>query len=256
MEEKKLGIITGFINSFSPSSYGKIVKQKFGRSFLYLSILILVISVLLSVKFTSTLAQLSGEFVDKAGEEISEIRITNGVVSVPVDQPYIYKVENYAFIIDTTGEVVSLDDYEAGLLLTKNALLSKNNARTQSYDLSQVASLYITPELLKEWMKKSGKVVFPIIMVLLVISFLIAKFIQIFLFSLISMLANNLKKKNLSYSQLLNIGLYALTLPTVLAVIVILFNFGFPLFSLIYSLLYILILVTAIGKVPAQGETQ
>ena len=258
MEEGKVGIWTGFVNSFNPGAYEKIVKQKFSRSFLYLLVIVLVISALFSVKFTSVFTRAAGEFIGKAEQEIPEIRITDGVVSVPVEQPYIYEAAEYAFIIDTTGKIASLDDYDSGLLLLKDKIIYKDKARmkTESYDLSKIAALHITPETLRRGLKKGSKILVPALFVALAIWFIISKFIQVFLFSLVSLFANNLKKKNLTYSELLNIGIYGLTAPTVLAAVLILFNVQFRLFGLIYCLLYIFVLVSAVGKISAQGETQ
>ena len=258
MEKEKIGFCKAFVNSFNPAGYEKIVKQKFGQSFLYLFIFILIISAFFSVKFSATITQVAGEFIEKVGENIPEINITDGVVSVPVEQPYIHEVENYAFIIDTTGKITSLDGYDSGLLLTKNKLSYKDKSRmkTETYDLSQVSSVHITPELLERGFKKGGKFLIPGLFMALVIYFLIAKFIQLFLFSLASLFTNQVKNKNLSYPELLNIGVYALTPPTLLAAIMILFDLRFPLFALIYSLFYIFILVIAIGKIPQQGEAK
>ncbi|MEA3368859.1 MAG: DUF1189 domain-containing protein [Candidatus Ratteibacteria bacterium] len=254
MEEGKVGIWTGFVNSFNPEAYGKIVKQKFSRSFLYLLVIVLVISALFSVKFTSVFTRVAAEFIDKAGQEIPEIRITEGVVSVPVEQPYIYEAAEYAFIIDTTGEITSLDNYDSGLLLLRDKIIYRDKARmkTESYDLSKIAALHITPETLQRGLKKGSKILVPALFVALTVWFIISKFIQVFLFSLVSLFANNLKKKNLTYPELLNIGIYALTAPTVLAAFLVLFNVQFRLFGLIYALLYILILVLAIGKLSPE----
>ena len=258
MEEGKVGIWTGFVNSFNPGEYGKIVKQKFSRSFFYLLVIALVISALFSVKFTSVFTRVAAEFIDKAGQEIPEVRITGGVVSVPVEQPYFYEAGDYVFIIDTTGGIASLDDYEAGLLLVSDKIIYKDKTRmkTESYDLSKIAALHITPETLQRGLKKGSKILVPVLFFVLTAWFIISKFVQVFLFSLVSLFANNLKKKNLTYPELLNIGIYGLTAPTILAAVLVLFNVQFPLFSLIYCLLYILILVLAIGKISAQGETR
>ncbi len=258
MAKESMGFWKSVINSFNPNSYVKITGQKFGRSFLYLFLLIITISLFLSVRLSSTIVHLTSEFVGKVGEKIPEIRITEGVVSVPIAQPYVYVVENYAFIIDTTGQVSSLDDYDSGMLLTRDKLIYKDKARmkTESYDLSKINSLYLTPETLNNWLRKGSKVLIPILFIILVIYYLVAKNIQLFLFSLAALLANQIKNKKLSYHELLNIGVYALTPPTLLASVMILFNLRFPLFGLIYSLLYILIIVLAVGRIPQQGEVK
>jgi len=256
MEKEKIGFWKGFVMSFNPVNYEKIVKQKFGRSFIYLLIFIIIISAFLSVKFSTTITQVANKFIEKVGEKIPEISITDGEVAVPITQPYIYEVENYVFIIDTTGQITSLDNYQSGVLLTKNKFMYKDQAKmkTESYDLAQVKSVRITPEVLRNGLKKGGKFLIPGLFIAITIYFLFAKIIQLFLFSLASLFTNQLKRKNLSYPELLNIGIYALTPPTLLATIMILFDLNFPLFALIYSLFYILILVVAIGKIPQQGE--
>ena len=279
----KIGFWKSLVQSFNPKFYKEIAKQSFGRSFKYLILFLLLVSLLIGGKFTIALKggmQKAEQWINEnLPEKIKEylpeqMEIKNGELSVSVEQPFI-KSENkeFAFVIDTTGQITSLDDYKNGLLITKTKMILKQTKPTggveiKEQDFAEIESLtirrgdetrgeiaeFISPQksfiltydLLNRWARKLWQIAFLPIFIFLFIYFLIAKFLQLFLFSPVSLITNTLAKVELQYKDLLNIGVYALTPATFLATLFLLFNVVIPAFGLIYILIYSAFLVLGV----------
>jgi len=82
--------------------------------------------------------------------------------------------------------------------------------------------------------------------VMLYIGFCVARFLQILLFSIISVATSSIANIKLSYKQLFNIGIYAITPSTILGALLIILGLRLPLFGIIYSGVYIIYLIMAI----------
>ncbi len=157
---EKIGFWESLTISFQPRAYKKIVSQPFGRSFRYLAIFLLLVSLVLSIKYTLVLrggmekadewinAQAAGMIAKNLPEEI---KIKDGQVSTTAKEPFVRywdfggegKKGEVAFIIDTTGRTRDLKDYRQGLLLTKNKLIFKNTkpggaVEIREQDLSKI----------------------------------------------------------------------------------------------------------------------
>jgi hypothetical protein len=279
MSEKR-SIWFGFIGSFSPKFYKEISHQPFARSFGYLVLLVLAISLVLSVKYTfdtretiqKTAEWLNTEFAKKLPEFLPEINIKNGEVSSPAQQPLVHKWKEFAFVLDTTGNVTSVEEYKNSILITKHKFIVKytedgNRPKIDEYDLSKIKSFKLAPgekegefitlnfegqefslteKTIVKWLHVLEKILFPVMIVGLFFRYLVAKFIHLFLFSLFSLIINNVNNVKLKYDNLLNIGVFAMTPPVVFAVLAGVLDFKLPLSGLIYIGLYSLFLIMAI----------
>ncbi len=290
--ENKISFRESLTISFQPSAYWRIVSQTFGRSFGYLTIFLLLLSAVFSIQYTLAVR----ESMNKAGKWIraslpgklseilpGEIKIENGQVSTSAEEPFIRRWDfeeegeqkEFAFIIDTTGQVRNLDDYQQGLLLTGNKVISKGiqprgAVQIKEQDLSNIKSLIlrrgdeekgeiavfsleektfpVTYENIKKWQRIISWLT-PLIIGPLLIYYLIAKLIHLFFFSLVSLIVNEQTRAGLKYPNLLNIGIYALIPPTVLALLAQLAGEPIPYFHLLYVLVYLTFLVMGIKRV-------
>ena len=209
--------------------------------------LIFLITLILSVRYSFDISKGLGIAADWTKENLPIIEIQNGVVSVDAKQPYKIVEEDFALILDTTGEITSLDEYKSGILLTKNKVLYKENeVKTESYDLSNIESVRIDENFMKVLRKNLVWIIFPFMLLGIFIYFCIARFLQIFIFSLISLATSSIVNIKLSYKQLFNIGIYAITPGIILGALLAVFLIQLPFFWIIYAGLYIIYLVMAI----------
>lgn len=284
MPETKPGHSVSLLKSFNPDFYRNIVNQSFGRSVVYLMLLSFVVSFLLAAKvkigYNSFVAN-SKVFIEKNLDNfwpkgLGEIKIENGQLSSDTPQPYIFKWKDFAFILDTTGAVKSLNDYKYGILLTKDKLTVKREksgyeTRIEEYELSKVGKFSIRPgepgkgviaeinnkdklytvnmELINFWIKLIGGVIFFVMLLIFFPFYLIAKIIQGALFAVFAMLPNKIIGANLNYAKLLNISLYALTPATILALIIMLAGWQFSNFWLVYSFIYMTYIILGVKNI-------
>jgi hypothetical protein len=288
MTEKK-SIWLGFRGSFNPEFYRGIVTQAFGRSFGYFLLLILAVSIIFSIKYTADARGVIGEvvtwinteFAERLPEFLPEITIKDGEVSSPAEQPYIHEWEEFVFILDTTGSIMTIDNYQNGVLITKRTIIVRTiengKIETEEYDLSMITSLNIGPgkgegELITfsfqewrlsvtqqnvtKWSKFISRALLPLIVVFLFFYHFTTKFIHLLFFSLVSLIANRIVDAGLEYSHLLNIGIFALTPPLALAVLVMVFGLTIPMFWLLYIVVYCAFLIMAIKRCKTRNDEE
>ncbi len=288
MTEKK-SIWLGFRGSFNPEFYRGIVTQAFGRSFGYFLLLILAVSIIFSIKYTADARGVIGEvvtwinteFAERLPEFLPEITIKDGEVSSPAEQPYIHEWEEFVFILDTTGSITSIDDYQNGVLITKRTIIVRTiedgKIKTEEHDLSMITSLNISPgkgkgelitfsfqewrlsvtqENVTRWSKFISWALVPLIVVFLFFYHFTTKFIHLLFFSLVSLIANRIVDAGLEYSHLLNIGIFALTPPLALAVLAMVFGLTIPMFWLLYIVVYCAFLIMAIKRCKTRNDEE
>ena len=288
MTEKK-SVWLGFRGSFNPEFYRGIVTQSFGRSFGYFILLILAVSIIFSIKYTAVARGVIGEvvtwinteFAERLPEFLPEITIKDGEVSSPAEQPYIHEWEEFVFILDTTGSITSLDDYQNGVLITKRTIIVRTiengKIQTEEHDLSMITSLNIGPgkgegelitfsfqewrlsvtqENVTKWSKFISRALLPLIVVFFFFYHFTTKFIHLLFFSLVSLIANRIVDAGLEYSHLLNIGIFALTPPLALAVLAMVFGLTIPMFWLLYIVVYCAFLIMAIKRCKTRNNEE
>jgi hypothetical protein len=288
MTEKK-SIWLGFVGSFNPEYYKGIVTQSFGRSFGYFFLLIIAVSIIFSIKYTvftrgvigDVVTWINTEFAERLPEFLPEISIQDGEVSSPAEQPYIHEWEEFVFVLDTTGSITSLDDYQNGVLITKKSIIIRTiengRVKTEEHDLSMLTSLNIGPgkeegelitfsfqeqqlsitqENVTKWSKFIGWALIPLIVVFLFFYHFTAKFIYLLFFSLFSLIANKIVDAGLEYGHLLNIGIFALTPPLALAVFAKMLSLTIPMFWLLYIFVYCAFLIMAIKRCKTRNNEE
>lgn len=290
MPDKKPGHWRSLLKSFDSKFYIDIVNQSFGRSFVYILLLSFIVSFLISLRVKidyNKFAFISRLWIEKHVDDIwpkglTEVRINNGEVSSDVKQPYIHQWNDFALILDTTGEIRSLTDYKNGILILKDKILVKvkkrNESRVNEYDLSGIDNFVIRPgdsskgiiaeismkdksfninlNRIKFWADVLGHTIFFAMLLLLFSLYSSTKLIQGAFFALLSMMPNKMLGANLGYSKLLNISLYALTPSTILAVIGIMAKIKFLMFWPLYTLIYLTYIYLAIKNINESGARQ
>lgn len=277
--------LKSIILSFNPKFYKRVIGQPFLRTITYLLVLILLVSVPLTFRAAKNYNQLTKvalKWVNKyVPEEITDIlpgpiKIENGVVSSEIPQPHIYQSKyGYVFILDTTGTIASLDNYENGVFLSKNKVLFKStknkSVELKEHNLSQVKSFYAAPgdiaagEILKikirdipysitsENIQTFFDKFFAIFAIFafagIFIWQLIAKFFQMIVFSLIALIVNSVAQTGLKYKDLLNIGAYCVTPVICLAAVASIIPKPIPGFPFIYLAIYATYLVVSITQI-------
>ena len=227
--------------------YKEVKDFQLSRGMKYIFSLIFLITLALSIRYSYDFKRGLNIVLDWTKQNIPPITIQNGIVSVDVKQPYKVVTEDFALIIDTTGEITNLDGYKRGILLLKDKLMYKeSDVKTESYSLSNIPLLKLDENFMNTLRRNIIWIVFPILFISCYSGFSLAKFLHIILFSLISVATSSIANIKLSYRQLFNIGIYTITPSAILGALLAIFGLQLPLFGIIYSGLYIIYLIVAI----------
>lgn len=200
---------------YSRELYAHVAQRWRGLSFLYLAYLLAACWVPAFLGMYRGL----GNFMATDGEgvlgQIPSITVADGQVSTDVDEPYFIRStgnDPFVMIIDTTGQITSLDDHDAKLLLTRDKLILKKNEReTRAYDLSGVQNFHIDESRVRGWLGVLGTwgpiVLYPFA----VVGSLTYRILQALFYSVFGLLLASTLRVSLRYSGILSVTAVALT---------------------------------------------
>lgn len=225
--------------------YRSIKDNRFSRSFVYLLLLFLIIYFISGTRtFIATRLGID-ELVTSLNNNIPEFRLENGEFSFEGDMPYfISSSTNEAFVIDTTGQVGVdvLKDVGSGMLITKDKVFVKRSEiETREFSLKELNGITLTKSDVLEFLPKLSWIVF----IFIAFGFIFVlgwKLLNAVLLALLGLIANAMMGGRLKFNNLMNISIYALTLPMLIQLAVNLYGYPIPSFGLIYwaiSILYV-----------------
>jgi hypothetical protein len=260
---RQYGCLKAIVLSFySRNLYRDVVENWSGGVVLYLLLLLTLCWSVLAFGMQKSITEgyvvISSKFVP----QLPVMVLKNGELSTPEQRPYLIKdpdakdknKEVFA-IIDTSGKYTSLDNSDAGILVTKNAIFYKENKVVKSQSFASDIDLEIKPIELQ----KSGKIFvrwswvlfFPVI----IFFGFFYRVIEAAIYALFGKIFAALAEIPLTYGELFKISIFALTpsiiMGTLLAWFSITFNHEWVLFLLL-TLGYIVFGMGAMKK-PTKG---
>ncbi len=151
-------------------------------------------------------------------EQVPEITITDGEVSIEEPQPYYIKApdtNDVLAIIDTTGKIEILEDVEDAntiVLLTKtDVIIRESKFETRSYDLSDVEKFALSSDDITNWLQILNKFLAIALYPLAVLGTYVYRIIQALIYAAIGLLFAKLCKVTLPYGALLRLAVVAVT---------------------------------------------
>ncbi|MHC4174959.1 MAG: DUF1189 family protein [Planctomycetota bacterium] len=213
---KKFSIIhIPVLSFFSKELYRDVGLYWKGVNFLYLLLLLIICWIPPTIKIHVRVTDYVNNEAPKIIEQLPEITIANGEVSISEPQPYYIKnPENgdVLAIIDTTGTIESLEDSNAICLLTKTKImLRKSEAETQIFDLSKVEHFVLNSERVMDWLYIANKLFVIIICPVALLGSYLFRIVQVLIYAAVGLLFALRCKVTLSYAALLRLGVVAMT---------------------------------------------
>ncbi|MEA4847041.1 MAG: DUF1189 domain-containing protein [Clostridiaceae bacterium] len=237
--------------------YRSIKDNKFSKSFVYLLLLFLIIYFINGTRTYIGTRIAMEELASNLNANVPEFRLENGEFSFEGDMPYyIGSSTNEAFVIDTTGQVTEsvLKDAETGILITKDKVyVKRNEIETREFSLSELKSITLDKSDILEFMPKLSWIVF----IFIAFGFIFVlgwKLLNAVILALLGLMANAVFKGRLKFGSLLNISIYALTLPLLVQLAVNLYGYPIPNFWMIYWVISILYVVLGIKNCIDEPE--
>jgi hypothetical protein len=213
-------------------------------------------------------AQVSfGRFVrdelPQAVADVPPVTITDGVVSSPVKQPYEMRDQKSGKlwgVIDTTGEITSMDQTAAYLLVTRDKLHYRNPDRgeVRVQDLSKVKSFYVDKNRITGWAETTRKLMLPLLFPLMLVLALIWRLIMGVVYALIGMIFNSAFNARLSFDALMRLAAVAVVTPllidTILSLTRVSGGCAWTLISFALVIVYLAVAIRANRQPPTPGQ--
>ncbi|MFC2149101.1 DUF1189 family protein [Candidatus Auribacterota bacterium] len=260
--------------------YKDVLRYPISRSIRYLVVLVLVVTVLISIRYNITVRKEAGKLSLWILNNLPYIEIYDGRLRTGITSPLKIEEGSSVLIIDPSGTYGSLDlRYKNGLLLDNdNLYIRLDSMKDKSFKLSNVniiilgaafAASFVKPDVLEigvlelskvrnfvfdedhieKWKKNIINMSMYLFPLLYFIYFLIAKLIQAAFFAFIIVISNRtLKSASINYAMVLNICIYALTPAVLLMGIINLSGFSIPYIEFIYLFLYVAFLLGAMAN--------
>ncbi len=213
---KKFSIIhIPVLSFFSKDFYREVGLSWKGICFGYLLLLLAICWIPMMVKihtgFSAFVNNQAPPFID----QVPEITITDGQVSIKEPQPYYIKIpdtNDILAVIDTTGTINSLEDANSPCLLTKTDFMWRQGTfETRTLDLSQVKSFTLSSNSIMKFLHITKKFLVVIMYPIVLLSSYVYRIIQALIFAAIGLLFASLCKVSLSYGALLRLAVVAMT---------------------------------------------
>jgi hypothetical protein len=200
--------------------------------FLYLLSLLALCWIPGMIRLDADLSTYIDDEAPKFVNQLPSIVISKGQASIAEPQPSIIKDPEKGdpvMIIDTTGQITSLENSKAKILVTKTQLFFKDSLQgTRILDLSELGDMTVDKTLVYDWLEEFGEwfaiLVYPFA---LLFSFAFRS-AQVLIYALIGMLFSRALKIGLNYQALMRLAAIALTPVIVLNTLTIFFKIAMP----------------------------
>jgi hypothetical protein len=213
---KKFSIIhIPLLSFYSRELYRDVGLNWKGVGFGYLFLLLAICTIPGMFRFQKGLSKFIDEQSPKFINQVPKITIEKGEVHIDEPQPYYITVPDsnkIIAIIDTTGQIQSLDNVDAFVLLAKTKLLSRQSkSEVRTYDLTNVQHFVLEQSTIVKWLDIGERVLVPMIYPFVLLGSFISRIIQSLIYAAIGLAFAWWCKAKLSYPALIRLAVTALT---------------------------------------------
>lgn len=254
-ENEKMGIFRKFINStYNFKSYNFFISEKLSKAIIYLLLLAFLSSTFLIFKVGFSFKKDFSYFKEILTNEMPSFTLDNDELIVDSEMPIIFEKGNTIFIIDTTTEFnpVTFNEYTTGIFIGKDALILKENSAeitTMNYSSLQLTKSFTSDDL-SLLVSTFGIVIIVFILIFVFIFSFVGKLISLFLIMpLAALVISSILNKKLSYSNLIKISAYSLTVPILIKTLFKLIGLRVPIFFVLYYGIGFIYLIFAIRNI-------
>lgn len=259
---KKFSIIhIPVLSFFSKELYRDVGLYWKGVNFSYLLLLLAICGIPVMIKVHLAFSNFVDNDAPAVVEQVPEITIIDGEVSIKEPQPYYIKYpENgdILAIIDTTGTIKSLEDPNTICLVTKTKVMwRQSKVETRTIDLSGVKNFVLDNKRIMGWLHTAEKFIAIIMYPFALLGSYLYRIVQALIYAAIGLLFALWCKVTLSYAALLRLAVVAVTPCVIINTILSLAGIHLPYIGLLYllvALAYLLFGVKASSQTPRTQE--
>lgn len=249
------------LSFFSNDLYIDVGKNWKGVNFLYLLLLLAVCLVPTMISLHRGVSDFINNEAPALVNQVPKITITDGLVSIKEAQPYYIKDpdSNEALaIIDTTGQIDSIEDMNAFCLLTSDKIIIKQSKfETRTYDLSNIKAFAVDSERITGWLHVGGKFLAIIAYPFALLGSLVYRVVQALIYAAIGLLFASVCKTTLPYTALIRLAVVAMTPCIIVGTILGLIDVSIPAWLyLVVALAYLFFAIKSISGIPQVDEDE
>jgi len=204
-----------FMSFYSKDFYRDVAQNWKNYAFLYLLFLLALCSVVKTVKIHYDLSDFLTKHAPAFISQFPAVTFSNGKASIDQDEPYFIKDPNSGediIIIDTTGQINSLNDTNAVMLLTETKLIIKKSDRqTQVFALSEIEDFRLDKNVVYGWLRIVQKWLAVIFFPFFVLGSFVYRLVQVLIYGIIGMLFASILKTDIEFQSLISITIMAIT---------------------------------------------
>jgi hypothetical protein len=221
-----------YFSFYSRPFYQNVAKNWKGLCFSYLLFILCLFWIPEMVRTQSEVSEFLSAEAPKYVKQVPVITISKGTVSLNEQVPYYINApdKNTPFaIIDTSGQITSLDKSSALVLLTRSQLIVKNSSPApHTFDLKGIEDLTIDQKTIFDWIE-NFITIFPIILFPFVLLFsFLSHVLQVLLSAWIGTYFVKKLKAELPYKALVRLSAVSFTPAIILQAFHALFGIPFP----------------------------
>jgi hypothetical protein len=193
--EERPGFVDTVKGSFNkPEIYRRYANVRLKSVIAMLALLLFILMAFVAARVTFFMSVSADRIAVFYRKNLPEIRVEKGKVQADIPMPYIVEIPEkpgMVVIIDTTGDITSLDDYDRGLLIgssrlsIKNLRLFNNNKFTQTYDLSEIGDFTVNHDQIRIMQQNIPPILFPALLLIIYGYRVIGTTIQVLIFALL-----------------------------------------------------------------------
>lgn len=160
-----------------------------------------------------------GDFADNVAPaiiiQLPELRIIDGELRFRAPQPYHIidpETEQVVVVIDTTGEITSLDETTAPVLITKTGVLTRTlGSDNYTIAFNTLENTTIDQRSITDWLSSMRKLIIPVVYPVAVLGTFAYRVIELILYAAIGMLLASWNGATFSFQAVFRLAVVALT---------------------------------------------
>ncbi|MBL0713292.1 MAG: DUF1189 family protein [Desulfosarcina sp.] len=225
-----------FLSFFFKPFYQDVARHWRGLAFVHLFILLALTGVAFILHFQAIATAFVQNQAPAIIAQLPTIVIEKGKGSVAVEQPYqVFMPEsrNLLAVIDTTGQITSLRQTDAILLLTRSRLIARLGAGdSRVIDLSPIEQMRLTRDDFYQWLQTTLQWA-PFVLYPLTIFFTYClRTVQVLIYGGIGLVVASLLKRTIPFGAAVSVAVMAMTPVILIDTLIMLLKIQLPLWGI------------------------
>jgi hypothetical protein len=212
-----------FMSFYSKKLYRDVAINWGGKAFLYLLLILALSWVYATYQTQHFLTHGFKLFSEKLVTQIPVMTIKNGMLSTPQNRPYLITdpdAHTTIAIIDTTGQYKTLEQTKASLLVTQTEIISQS--RPNEYKINEIPknlTMTLVPQTIKKYVQDYLHFAWILIFIAALMGSYVYRLVQVLLYSIIGKIFSVISNAQVSYGQIIQITMVAITPVIIIATI-------------------------------------